>query len=277
MLPAIVLPFHDPQAVMLPYLWQLETWLKQNFANVYLGLSNPTQLNQPEAVERLQSDPFYRLTFNPPGSQPGDHYRSVYRSAVEECPPVQRLHLCDFDRPVFALLNGYRQAYLDDLAWANSQTQAVLFQRSPAAWASYPDNYREIERLVTRVGELLYDQSYDFAWSYLVLQAGDLSPVLPQINSHDFGVLIEVLLLLRPRLITRQVDWLAWEDPFILKRGANELRAERSQSRAETIKRLRGMLPLFRHFLEKEPLLMTELVWEKEIRHPHSDPSSSTG
>ena len=41
---------------------------------------------------------------------------------------------------------------------------------------------------------------------------------------------------------------------------------ERSQSQAETVKRLRGLLPFFRHFLEKEPLLMTDLVWEKEAR-----------
>ena len=206
MLPAIVLPFHDPQAVMLPYLWRLTPWLKQNFATVYIGLSHPTQLNQPEAVERLQSDPFYHLTFNSPGSQPGDHYRTVYQSALEQSPPEQRLHLCDFDRPVFALLTGFRQAYLDDLVWVNAQTQPVLFQRTPQAWATYPDNYREIEELVIRVGELLYDQTYDFAWSYLVLQAADLSWVLPQLNSHDFGLLIEVLLLLRPRLVTRQVD-----------------------------------------------------------------------
>ena len=110
MLPAIVLPFHDPQAVMLPYLWQLDPWLKHSFTTAYLGLSHPTQLQQPEAVERLRSDPFYRLTFNPPGSQPGEHYRAVYRSAVDGSPPGQRLHLCDLDRLAFALLTGYRQA-----------------------------------------------------------------------------------------------------------------------------------------------------------------------
>ena len=109
MLPAIVLPFHDPQAVMLPYLWQLDAWLKHSFTNAYIGLSHPTQLNQPEAVDRLQNDPFYRLTFNQPGIQPGEHYRAVYQSAVDQSPPEQRLHLCDFDRPVFALSTGYRR------------------------------------------------------------------------------------------------------------------------------------------------------------------------
>jgi len=256
---------------MLPYLWRLDAWLKTHFSNAYLGLSHPTQLNQPQAVERLQSDPFYRLTFNEPGSGPGQHYRSVYQSALDQSSPERRLHLCDFDRPVFALSTGYRQAYLDDLAWVNAQSKPVLFQRTSAAWATYPDNYRLIEGLVTRVGELLYGQTYDFGWSYLVLQAADLAWVLPQLNSLDFGVLIEVLLLLRPCLVTRQVDWLAWEDPFILGRDADELRAERSQSHAETVKRLRGLLPFFRHFLEKEPMLMTDLVWDKEAPKNTSD------
>lgn len=264
MLPAIVLPFHDPFGVMLPYLWQLEPWLKQDFANCFIGLSHSTQLNQPEAVRRLQGDTFFRLTLNPPGSQPGEHYHAVYQSAADQSPPDRRLHLCDWDRPAFALLTGYRQAFLDDLAWANAQTQPVLFQRSPVAWATYPENYREIEHLVARVGELLYNQTYDFGWSYMVLQATDLAWLLPQLNSLDFGVLIEVLLLLRPRLLTRDVDWLAWEDPFILARDADELRLERDQSHSETIKRLRGLLPFFRHFLEKEPALMTGLVWEKD-------------
>ncbi len=270
MFPAIVLPFHDPQAIMLPHLFQLDPWLKQNFTHAYLGLSHPTQLQQPAAIDRLQHDPFYRLTFNPPGSQPGQHYRAVYQSAVDGSSPAQRLHLCDFDRPAFALSTAYRQAYLDDLAWANSQVAPVLFQRTPAAWATYPENYREIEELVARVGELLYGQTYDFGWSYLVLQAADLAWVLPQLNSLDFGVLIEVLLLLRTRLLTHPVDWLAWEDPFMLGRDPGELRLERSHSRPETIKRLRGLLPFFRHFLEKEPLLMTGLVWEKEA--PRKDP-----
>ncbi len=264
MLPAIVLPFHDPNGIMLRYLWQQEGWLKQNFSNAYIGLTNPTQLNQAEALQRLQNDRFFRLALHPPGSQPGEHYRRLYQYAVEQCPAEQRLHLCDWDRPAFALATDFRAAFLGDLEWANAQSQAVHFRRSDAAWATYPDNYREIELLVTRVGELLYGERYDFGWSYLVLQAADLSWVLPQLTSRDFGVLIEVLLLMRTRLLVRSVDWLAWEDPFILGRDAAALRAERSNSRQETVKRLRGLLPFFQQFLEKEPALMSELVWEKE-------------
>jgi len=40
------------------------------------------------------------------------------------------------------------------------------------------------------------------------------------------------------------VDWLAWEDPFIFNRDADELRHERENSLAETQKRLAYVLPM---------------------------------
>jgi hypothetical protein len=43
---------------------------------------------------------------------------------------------------------------------------------------------------------------------------------------------------------TREVDWLAWEDPFILGRDADELKREREQSLDETNKRLNYVLPM---------------------------------
>jgi hypothetical protein len=40
------------------------------------------------------------------------------------------------------------------------------------------------------------------------------------------------------------VDWLVWEDPFILNRDAAELKQEREQSLAETNKRIKYVLPM---------------------------------
>ncbi|MCB0110806.1 MAG: hypothetical protein KDE53_33030, partial [Caldilineaceae bacterium] len=62
--------------------------------------------------------------------------------------------------------------------------------------------------------------------------------LLPHIHCRDFGLLPELLLLLRDQLQTQEVDWLAWEDPFILQRDAAALRAERDSDPAETRKRL---------------------------------------
>jgi len=40
------------------------------------------------------------------------------------------------------------------------------------------------------------------------------------------------------------VDWLAWEDPFILERDADKLKQEREHSLVETQKRLKYVLPM---------------------------------
>ena len=41
----------------------------------------------------------------------------------------------------------------------------------------------------------------------------------------------------------RNVDWLEWEDPFLLKRSAQDLKREREESVEETEKRLAYVLP----------------------------------
>jgi hypothetical protein len=56
--------------------------------------------------------------------------------------------------------------------------------------------------------------------------------------------------------------------PLILGRNAGLLRIGRDQSHAETVKRLQGLLPLFRHFLEKESQLAVVLIWDKNFPNP---------
>ena len=53
-----------------------------------------------------------------------------------------------------------------------------------------------------------------------------------------------MVLLLIDRIHTQDVDWLAWEDPFILTRDAQQLKAERENSQQETYKRLTYVIPM---------------------------------
>src|SRR6185369_12610676 len=114
----------------------------------------------------------------------------------------------------------------------------LIFQRSEAAWETHPRNYRELEQIVTRVGELLFNRSLDFAWCHLVVQAAQLQAILPHIKNHDLSMVAEMVLLLKDEIQTQSVDWLAWEDPFICDRDPRQLKQEREQSSAETQKRL---------------------------------------
>jgi hypothetical protein len=54
----------------------------------------------------------------------------------------------------------------------------------------------------------------------------------------------EMIFYMQDTVHTRNVDWLAWEDPFILSRDAIELKRERENSLEETNKRLRYVLPM---------------------------------
>jgi hypothetical protein len=54
----------------------------------------------------------------------------------------------------------------------------------------------------------------------------------------------EMIYYMQNEIKTRDVDWLAWEDPFILSRPAHELKHEREHSLDETNKRLRYVLPM---------------------------------
>lgn len=77
-----------------------------------------------------------------------------------------------------------------------------------------------------------------------MVSAGQLRAILPQVRCHDLAVCAELVLLLKATIQIREVDWLAWEDPFILNRDPDQLKQEREQSPAETQKRLNYVLPM---------------------------------
>jgi hypothetical protein len=256
--PNIVLPFHDPHRLLYPYLQAITPQLKVLFQNAFVSISPATQARHPEIIDNLQKDPLFVVNMNPPGSLVGDHYRSGYQNAVEHVSAESILHLCDVDKVAFILLSEHRHRFLADIEWANKEKSPILFQRSERAWRTYPSNYRESESLVIQAGKILFHRYLDFAWSHLVIQAKVLQDLLPHIKSHDFGILIEMVLYLEKELQTKDVDWLAWENPFIYKRDAKLLQVEYERSEEETIKRLRGVIQFFPFLLDQMDILETE-------------------
>jgi hypothetical protein len=120
----------------------------------------------------------------------------------------------------------------------------LIFQRSQYAWETHPQNYRELETLVTTVGKNLFGRELDYAWCHLVVSAGQLRKVMPRVKNPDLSMVAEMIFYLQDNIQTRDVDWLAWEDPFILGRDALQLKHQRENSLAETRKRLRYVLPM---------------------------------
>ncbi|HRW06585.1 MAG TPA: hypothetical protein P5121_15885 [Caldilineaceae bacterium] len=238
MRPNLVLPFHDPEGHLLRHLQQIAPVLKERFDRAFLSISPPTERYQQDRLRALRTGSFFQLNANPPGTQAGEHYLTAYQQAVAQSATEQTLHLCDIDKVAYALQSEHSAQFLDDIATVTRANTPLLFQRSAAAWATYPAIYRELEQMAIRIGELYFGRYFDFAWSYLIIEARQLAQLLPHIHCRDFGLLPELLLLLRDQLQTQEVDWLAWEDPFILQRDAAALRAERDSDPEETHKRL---------------------------------------
>jgi hypothetical protein len=126
----------------------------------------------------------------------------------------------------------------------------LIFTRSEAAWKTHPANYWELEQMMTRVGEMLFHQSLDFAWCHLVVQAGQLQQILPPPNHWDLSMMAELVLRLKDNIQTRAVDWLAWEDPFIYGVEPEQLKQEREQSLAEVRKRLAYVVPMLQRLTQ---------------------------
>ncbi len=133
--------------------------------------------------------------------------------------------------------------FIADIHSIDANSTPLMFHRSAAAWRTHPQNYYDIESMATRVGELLFGKTLDFAWCHLVIRAGLLREILPGVKNTDISMLGEMALLLRDKLVSKDVDWLAWEDPFLLVRDAVQLKIEREHSPQETQKRLAYIAP----------------------------------
>jgi hypothetical protein len=85
---------------------------------------------------------------------------------------------------------------------------------------------------------------------HLVVQAFQLAEIMPLVRNADLSMVAEMILLLQPEVKTKEVDWLAWEDPFILGRDPEELKRERENSPEETRKRLSYAIPMVESMLQ---------------------------
>jgi hypothetical protein len=84
----------------------------------------------------------------------------------------------------------------------------------------------------------------DYGWCHIIVQAKQLREIMPLVKNPDLSMVAEMIFYMQGNINTRDVDWLAWEDPFILNRNTDELKSEREGSLDETNKRLSYVLPM---------------------------------
>ena len=244
MLPALAMPFHDPDGKLFPHLEAILPDLKSHFARAYLTVPIETANLQVENLSRLEQDRFFHLYPIASESPVGDHFSYLYTRAAMDAYPEQILHLCYLDRLAFALQTFHCAQFLADVDSLRPEHLPLIFHRSEKAWSSHPKNYFELEGFVTTLGEKLFNKTLDYGWCHFVIQSGELREVMPLVKKHDLSLVAEMVLHVQDRVKTRNVDWLAWEDPFIMSRDAVELKAERENSPDETQKRLSYVIPM---------------------------------
>ena len=244
MKPAIVLPFSDPDGKMFPHLEAILPDLKEHFEHAYFSIPKNTQERHPANVRTLQEDAFFKLFYIESEKPVGAHFGFLYKNAAEAAHPEQILHLCYIDRLSFALCTDHREHFLKDVDALTPEHLPLIFHRSERAWATHPKNYYELESFVTNIGQTLFNKTLDYGWCHFVIQAGQLKEIMPLVKKPDLSMVAEMILHVQENVKTREVDWLAWEDPFILGRDAGELKLERENSLAETQKRLSYVLPM---------------------------------
>lgn len=241
--PAIVLPLHDPEGICLPHLIQYIPILKAMFDRAIINIPPSTRQAQPEIVRIFITDPFF-TSMTCAESPVGEHFRRLYTFAAQSAHPDQVLHLCYIDRLTFILHTDFNQSFCEDIQALPASQTPMIYQRSSLAWDTHPRNYRDIECMITRVGEWLFNKTIDFAWCHMAVRAGLLAEVLPRTHQTDLSLVAEMALEMLNSLHTKEVDWLAWEDPFVLGRDARELKTQRENSSSETTKRLAYVIPM---------------------------------
>ncbi|MCB0091110.1 MAG: hypothetical protein KDE54_24625 [Caldilineaceae bacterium] len=249
MLPIAVIPLNDPTGLLLPHVPQILPQLKRLFARTYVSLTLPTQQRQPDFCQWVREEPHFDVLEHAEPLAVGQDFSRLYERAATSCAPEQMLHLCFIDRVAYALQSAYKDQFEADIQRVTLADTPLIFARSAAAWQTHPANYYAVEQMIVQAGELLLGQALDFAWCHLVLSAAQLRTVLPKLQSPNIDIVAEFVIHLRHQIQTIDVDWLAWEDPFVYQRDPQQLQQERASSLAETQKRFNYAVPMLQHLL----------------------------
>lgn len=246
---SLVFPFHDPNNIETGFLIKTLPILKLNFQSVFVSITPKTVINNPKALDFLYSDKFFVVNENADESMIGDHFISGYANAVKNSDPKQVFHLCTADRLSFVLLSKYKKSFLADVKNITKNNSPCLFIRSQRAWKTHPRNYQAAESMVTEVGKVLFGKPFDFTWCHLAICAQQLQSILPKLTAHDLVFCAQLVMNLN-KLKLKKVDWLSWEDPYILGKDPKSYKAERENDPKEFEKRMSYVLPEINYLFE---------------------------
>ena len=185
MRPALAFPYNDPDGTMLPHIQTILPDLKNHFDHAYVG-APPLSIKLLQQNNLIHADSFFTVFPIAEDKLIGEAFAHLYQRAAETAPPDQPLHLCYPDRLAFALEGEYRESFLADVDSLTEDDLPLIFQRSQIAWDTHPQNYRELEGIVTTVGKNLFGKELEYGWCHIVVRAGQLREILPLVKNPSF-------------------------------------------------------------------------------------------
>jgi hypothetical protein len=247
----LAFPYHDPEGrCNTAFRRQLET-LRSFFYKVCIGATPWTISKNAGFCAELEAQGCL-LYKNGPDSSIGDHSRTALQLAVEQSRGRQPIFFGFLDRFLFALDTEHRVSFLQDVDRYRT-AECMAFERSPAAWRTHPANYAEVERMISRMGELLHGSYMEMSPCAFVLSPTTADLLARSSTVDSWAVWAEWLLLAAKNQVPitiKQVDWLSWEDPYWEQADADALRRAQENNHQEVVKRIQLNAPI--------ALLMTE-------------------
>lgn len=246
----LAFPYHDPQGACNAALRRHLDRLKSFFEVICVGATPPTIAHNASFVADLRAAGCL-IAENGPETTIGDHSRSALRlaldrAAVEHAAAEQPIAFLFLDRFLYAMETEHREPFLADLARYQDQA-CLVFERTPAAWQTHPVNYKEVEGMTTRLGELLFGSTVDWCPCALILSAPIALGIVEQSVNSTYAVWAEWLLLAARQgapIASTEVDWLAWEDPFWSQTEVEELKRAQENDPLQVVKRIQMHAPI---------------------------------
>jgi hypothetical protein len=104
---------------------------------------------------------------------------------------------------------------------------------------------------VTEAGRILFGKTLDFTWCHFVITANRLGNILPNLVAKDLVMTSQLVFSFKDELNVKEVDWLSWEDHFILGKDPQLLKQERENDPMELEKRMGYVLPEIKYLFEE--------------------------
>jgi hypothetical protein len=241
----LTFPYYDPAGRYNRACRRQLDALQSAFDAVCISVAPPTGEDNADFVRHLEARGCV-VSHNGPVATIGDQSREALRLAIERTQGRQPVFFGFLDRVLFALETEWRHQFLQDLKVYRT-AEFLVFERSEAAWATHPSNYREIEGMISRMFELFCGRFVELMPCALLMSCDAASTVLSQSTSPNHEVWAEWALLAVKNGIpvaTRKVDWLAWEHPYWESVDPEELKRDRENSPDEVIKRIKMNVPV---------------------------------